>query len=147
VKRTELRRKTHLRSRSLTQKQGCNCVKKPKAKTQAWYRKRVIEQFMSRFRGLPCEICGRTDGTCGHHVISKQRCRAHIVTPENIVVLCQLHHRFSNDIAPHSFNSLAVGRFLEWLRTEKPWQYEWVKMHEHDSAKINWRELYENKGV
>lgn len=148
MKRTELRRKTPLKNRgnglrnrgNMTQKKGKKCVK---AKTQSWYCKQVIERFMAKFRGLPCEICGVTHGTCGHHVISKQRCPAHIITPENIVVLCICHHRFSNDIAPHSFNSLAVVRFMDWLKAEKPWQYEWVRLHEHDSKKINWKELYE----
>ena len=142
MKRSNLKRKTPLRSRSLTQKQGKKCVKKGKSKTPD-YKKEVKERFMSSFRGLPCEICGRQNGTCAHHVISQQRCPAHVLSVENIVVLCVSHHKFSNEIAPHSSNALAVCRFMEWLRDNKPEQYAWCKAHEHDSAKINWRELYE----
>jgi hypothetical protein len=139
MKRSELKRKTPLRSRSLTQKQGKKCGK---AKTQSWYRKHVIEQFMSKFRGLPCEICGKTENTCGHHVCSKQRTPAHIITPENIIVVCPSCHMFSNERSAHSSNALAVCRFMEWIRDNKPEQYEWCKAHENDSNKIDWRTLY-----
>lgn len=141
MKRTPLKRKIPLKNSGNALRNGS---KKAKAKSVSWYRKHVIEQFMSRFRGQPCEICGVTHGTCAHHVVSKQRNPGLILEPKNCVVLCCLHHRFSNDIAPHSFNSLAVGRFLEWLKTEKAWQYEWVKLHEHDTIKMNWKEIYES---
>ena len=135
MKRTPLKRKTGLARRS-----------KPKAKSNAWYRRKVIERFMARFRGRTCAICGTTQGTCGHHLVSKQRCPCHIVTPENIITLCPLHHMFSNEMAAHSKNSLAVQRFLSWLEINRPLQRDWMREHEHDSGKTRWRERYEAMG-
>lgn len=131
MKRTGIKRKTGLKRRS-----------KPRAKSNSWYRRKTIEIFMARFRGRPCAVCGTTQGTCGHHLISKQRCPCHIVTPQNIIELCPSHHMFSNDMAAHSKNSLAVQRFMNWLWSHHPEKHMWMAEHEHDSRKLRWKELY-----
>lgn len=117
--------------------------KKPKAKSSAWFKRKVVEAFMAQFRGKPCAVCGTTDRTCGHHILAKGSHPSHIVSPENIVVLCQLHHRWSNDMSPHSTNQLAVERFCQWLKEHFTWQYDWCKTHEWDKIEHDWKELYE----
>jgi len=37
---------------------------------------------------------------------------------------------FSNDIAPHSPNSMAVGRFNDWVRDNLPKHWEFMKKFE-----------------
>ena len=132
VKRSPLRRKAPLR-------------KKAKAKTNSWYKRQVVEQFMSEFRGLPCIICGSTLRTCGHHILAKGSHPAHIITPENIVVLCVFCHKFSNHMAPHSSNQFAVERFCQWMKENRAEQYAWCKAHEYDKMKHNWKEIYETQ--
>ena len=136
MRKTPLTRKTPLKRTGFAKK-------KPKAKTQSWYRKQVIERFMKPYRGKPCEICGTTHRTCAHHLISKRRCPAHLISDENIIVLCVNHHMMSNDMSAHSSNSLAVVRFMKWVMEHKPKQYAWMEAHEADSCKHRWKEIYE----
>lgn len=136
MKRTPLKRKTALRRTGIKRKPA-------KKRTPAWYRKQVIEHFMAQFRGQPCAICGITQRTCGHHLVSRRRCPSHIVSEQNIIVLCPLHHQFSNDIAPHSSNSLAVQRFLDWVEVNRPSQYWWMREHENDQIKVDYRSKWE----
>jgi hypothetical protein len=108
-----------------------------------YYRNKADELFMSQFRGQPCEVCGRSDGTVGHHVVPKSRSKALRYEKRNIVVLCQSHHMFSNEMAPHSTNQLAVERFVEWYKEAHPDDHEWLKEHEHDITKISYAEYWE----
>ena len=137
-----LQRRTPLK-RTGTLKRTPIRKKRKKANTNAWYRKKVIEHFMAQFRGQPCAICGKSERTCGHHLVSRRRCPSHIVSEQNIIVLCPLHHQFSNDIAPHSSNSLAVKRFLDWVAENRPEQYAWIEEHEHDQIKVDYRSRWE----
>jgi hypothetical protein len=112
-------------------------AKKPRTPSpdSSYYMKKADEAFMKPYRGLPCEICGKTSivrnereyTTVAHHVIPKSRGRAFRYEPMNVVVLCFVHHMYSNDMAPHSFNAVAVGRFWAWLARTKPEQMAWVE--------------------
>jgi len=86
------------------------------------------------FRGLPCVVCGTTYQTCGHHIIPKSRSLRHRHSTENIIPLCPSHHTFGGDLCAHSQSSLAVGRFLDWLKANLPKQYQWVQEHERDKC-------------
>jgi len=110
--------------------------------TSSWS-ERADDLFLAQFRGLPCEICGKTHSTvngvkirsCGHHKISKELCRAHRYNRRNIIVLCPLHHtRFTGHMSPHSKNSVEIGLFYEWLIINRPNEWKWVKCHYEDSA-------------
>jgi hypothetical protein len=91
--------------------------------------------FLARYRGRPCEICGRTKGrddghvisSCGHHLIFKGTCRKFRYEPMNIVILCPFHHsQFNSDLSPHSIvSTMAQQNFAEWVKKHKPEQYEW----------------------
>jgi len=99
--------------------------------------------FMKPYRGLPCEICGTTQGTVAHHILAKGSHPAHIITPENIIVLCPSHHIFSNHMAAHSKNSFAVERFTDWMKINKFDQYKWGREHEWDKKNYKWKQVYE----
>jgi len=109
-----------------------------------WCRK-CDDLFLSRYRRLPCEICGAQGGwdgkqkasSCGHHLIFKGSCRKHRYEPKNIVVLCPKHHsHYEKHISPHSIVSTdAQAAFEKWVHDNKPFQYEWWMEHQRDMDK------------
>jgi len=109
-----------------------------------YYRTKADGLFMKQFRGTHCEVCGSQDKTVGHHIVSKARSKALRYDMRNIIVLCPSHHKFSNDLAPHSSNQMACTRFVEWFKENKPAQYRWTKEHEHDQRKYNYKQACEN---
>lgn len=109
-----------------------------------YYRLKADKIFMSQFHGLPCEVCGKTEGTAGHHVVGKRRSRALKYDKRNIVVLCQGHHTFSNDMAPHSTNQMAVVRFGEWFKIAFPDRHQWIQENEYITRKYTFKQACEN---
>jgi len=123
-------------------------AKAKKKGTVAWFKEKVVDAFMNSYRGLPCEVCGTTYGTCGHHYVGKGYCPRHIVTPENIIVLCIPHHGpYGKKMNPHSGCPSLYHEFEAWVKVHKPDLFEWGKAHENDTSltmgKIPWKELYE----
>lgn len=108
------------------------------------YRKIADDLFMSRYRGLPCEVCGKTEGTCFHHVVSKARSKALRYDHRNGVVLCRAHHKMSNEMAPHSTNQMAVERFVEWFKTTFPDRHKWIKDNEFVERRYTYKQAVEN---
>jgi uncharacterized CHY-type Zn-finger protein len=117
--------------------------------------------FLARYRGKPCEICGKTSGyensqkvsSCGHHLIFKGVCRQFRYEPMNIVVLCPMHHSHYNPTcSPHSImNTQAQKAFADWVRLNKPDQYKWWVDHQKQANKPfdkswTYREMYERLG-
>ena len=117
--------------------------------------------FLARYRGKPCEICGRVSGhenakvvsSCGHHLIFKGVCRKYRYEPRNIVVLCPIHHSHYNPTcSPHSImNTQAQKAFADWVKEHKPKQYEWWQEHQPEAHKPfdkswTYREMYEQLG-
>ena len=109
-----------------------------------YYRTKADGEFMPQFRGQPCAICGKTHATCGHHLIGKGRSKALRYDINNILVLCQEHHTFGMEMAPHSTNHMAVSRFHDWFKENKPDQYVWIEMHEHIQRKYSYKSAWEN---
>ena len=118
--------------------------KKTKSPNHSSYMKKADELFMKPFRGCRCEICQSTKGTVAHHIVSKSRSKALRYDSRNIVILCPSHHMFSNEMAPHSTNTLAVERFIKWFKKTKKHQYAWIKEHERDQRKYNYKQAVEN---
>ena len=119
-----------------------------KAKTVKAMKKIVIERFMAKYRGQPCEVCGTTYKTCGHHFCGRGTSPRHIVTPENIIVLCLRHHGpYGKSMNPHSGDPFLVHEFQEWVKRNKPELVEWAFVHHNETSldigKIPWKELYE----
>lgn len=109
--------------------------------------------FLARFRGKPCEICGRTvvmgNRSCGHHLAEKGMHREHRYNPDLIVVLCTEHHsRFSRNLSPHADDTAAQARFSKWLEDNKPEQ--WGKLLDVDSKPFDhswkYRDMYVTLG-
>ena len=117
---------------------------KSKSPNDKYYRNKADEIFMSQFRGKPCEVCGTTNATVGHHNVNKARSKALRYDKRNITVLCPKHHCYGNDIAPHSSNPMAVNRYFDWLNKENPAQYDWLMANEKIERKYNYRDALEN---
>ena len=117
-------------------------VKKPA--NHKSYRTKCDEIFMKPYRGLPCEICGSTKGTCFHHNIGKNISKALRFDPKCGTVLCPSHHKFSNEIAPHSTSVFAVGAYRDWFRENRPEQYKWLEENKYIERKYNYRDALEN---
>ena len=109
-----------------------------------YYRNKADELFMSPYRGTPCEVCGSAKGTVAHHNVSKARSKALRYDKRNITVLCQAHHKFSNDLAPHASNPLAVDRYFDWLKENRAEQYAWIKINERIQRKYSYKDALEN---
>ena len=113
--------------------------KKKNPRSKYWQNKADAE--LSRVAKGPCAICG-ADG-CGHHLIS----RSHKIFRHdlrNIITLCPVHHRFSNELAPRSTNALAVTAFVEWVKENRPDQYEFWQKNQHVTGIPNYKEAYEH---
>lgn len=122
--------------------------KKQRDPFSRYWKIRAVEAFMKSYRGQQCEVCAslgkvNTYGTVAHHLIPKGRTPCHIITPENIVVLCVAHHRMGNDICAHSGSMFVVNRFIEWMKRNKPVQYIWAGQHQWDTGKVDWKARYE----
>jgi len=114
----------------------------------SYWRNQAEELFMARYRGLPCQVCTthgitNTKKTHGHHLIPKGRCVFHLMTPQNILILCPSHHLLSKDIAAHSMSILVIDRFMEWMKEHFPERVEWIKEHEWDSGRVNYKEAFD----
>jgi hypothetical protein len=117
---------------------------KTKSPNDKSYRVKADSIFMAPYRGLPCAVCGTTKGTVGHHNVNKARSKALRYDKRNITVLCQSHHKFSNDIAPHSSNPMAVDRYFGWLSSHYLSKYNWLKENEHIQRKYSYKQAWEN---
>jgi ribosomal protein S14 len=77
-----------------------------------------------------CEICGRKTGLNAHHLIARTRLRfRHDLS--NGILLCSRCHNFDSNVSPH-VDSFSGERFLEWLRINRPGQYEWYQENKED---------------
>lgn len=116
--------------------------KKPKLQTpnsKAWLRKAdaawgawVHARYDRCAVGVGC--AGRLEA---HHLISRAiRCTRH--APENGILLCSLHHKFSNRLSPHG----APLQFAAWLQEHQPETWAWVQAHKWASGKPDYESAY-----
>jgi len=120
-------------------------------KPQLYWRNKADKEVSKYYRGLPCKVCGSTYMTCGHHIVHRSVAyyRHH---PSNLIPLCPKHHKFSNELAAHSSNPLAVQAFLDWLKEHYVVGYECLldyKKHlgekvDYEQQYLEWREINEN---
>jgi len=150
VKRSPIKRKSQLKPSKKPMKRKPIRKKRKKKGTPGWYKQKVYRMVMDEFKGQPCAICGTTEGTAGHHILPKGSTPYHIATRENLIPLCQNHHRYNREICPHSSDPFVVDAFLLWLMDNRPDQYDWTVEHRRDTAakcgKIDWRARYEELG-
>ena len=119
-------------------------MKKINPPNHSSYMKKADGLFMKQFRGKPCEVCGSTQGTVGHHIVSRARSKALRYDLHNIIVLCMGHHKFSMEMAPHSPSQVVVERFINWFKENKPEQWAWTREHERDVRKYSFKQACEN---
>jgi hypothetical protein len=147
VKRTPIKRKTPLKRGGRIKPKPMSALAKRKANPYSKYwQKKAMGLFMASFRGLPCEVCGTKQGTCAHHLLSQGSHPKYKLEPKNITVLCPSCHKYSNELAAHSKNVLAVERFMEWLRYNKPEQGKWLDQAEleyKDLDRVDYKQIYE----
>ncbi len=118
-------------------------AERKKNKNSAYWVNKCKDIFMVQGRGQACEVCGRTDGSVFHHIVSQSRSKLLRFDLMNVVVLCPEHHTMGNSLAPHSTNSLAVGRYIDWLRETNPDKVEYCEQREHEKCFKSYREIYE----
>ena len=81
------------------------------------------------------DCCGKLEA---HHLISRSigitRHRK-----ENIIMLCSLHHKYSNELSPHKG---PIG-FAQWLRKNREEQFNWVLDNKWVGGKPDYKKAYE----
>jgi len=117
---------------------------KKKTANDKSYHAKAKTLFMPQFRGEPCAVCGSTQGTVGHHIVSQARSKALKFDKRNIIVLCPSHHKFGMDMAPHSPSQVVVERFIDWFKENRPEQWQWTRDHEHDQRKYSYKQAVDN---
>jgi hypothetical protein len=121
-----------------------NLKEKKKSPNSKYWRDKADKEVTKYYTGRPCTICGTTYQTCGHHLVERSLSAFLRHNPLNIVALCTKHHKFSNDMAAHSKNPLAVKAFIEWIRDNKPESYKLLETYKQFRAeKYSYRENYE----
>ena len=126
-------------------------LKERKANSNSTYwRDKADVVFMAKFVGQPCEICSslgitNTYRTCGHHVVEKSISAYFRHIEQNMVVACESHHLFSNELAFHSKNLLAANAALDWLRECRPDALECLevfKLPKYRGAKVDYEAVF-----
>jgi hypothetical protein len=118
--------------------------KKKDMPNSKYWQNKCKDYFMSQGRGKPCQVCGTTEGTCFHHIVSQSRSKLLKFDLMNVVVLCPTHHTMGNDLAPHSTNTLAVSRFVDWLRENEPEKVAYCEAMEHVKTRKTYKDMYED---
>ena len=116
-------------------------IKKDKPNSTYW-RTKADTVFMAPAHDMPCSVCEAVEGIVYHHIIEKSRCRAMRYNLMNVIPLCQNHHCFSNELAPHSNKSIAVKRWWDWLKESHLANYVYCKDNEHEKCKYTYRDKY-----
>ena len=63
------------------------------------------------------------------------------IEPQNLIPLCLTHHKWSDEVAPHSMNVLAVSRFRDWVAEHRPKQFGWWAANEHSKNTLTAAQL------
>ena len=139
-RKTGLKRSTKRIKRSPIKKKP---KKKSKAKGSKYWRNKADKEITRLLTGQPCKICGVTYKTCGHHLIPKSRCAIHRHTLENLYPLCRAHHMYGQVIAAHSQSAMVMQRFINWMEDHDPERLQWMREHEFDKGKPDYKVRYE----
>ncbi|MHA1816688.1 MAG: HNH endonuclease signature motif containing protein [Candidatus Heimdallarchaeaceae archaeon] len=118
-------------------------AERKKLPNSKYWQNKCKEIFMTQAHGKPCQVCGTTESTCYHHIVSQSRSKLLKFDLMNVVVLCPSHHTMGNDLAPHSTNTLAIGRFVDWLRENEPEKVSYCEEMEHVKTRKTYRDIYE----
>jgi 5-methylcytosine-specific restriction endonuclease McrA len=100
---------------------------------------RLMFELATLLYGKKCEVCGKSSKLLVHHFIPREKCKALIYNPLNLIILCSSCH-FDLHIRQ---NSLIAGKIVEkrgisWLKKLNE-IYEKVKKEKRKSE-IRWLE-------
>jgi len=114
-----------------------------KKRNGKYYKKKCDALITKYFKGKPCVVCNSTYLTCGHHLIPRGHSLYRHDWRNNIVPVCVSHHKYSNEIAAHSANALAVQKFVQFIKRNFPKKYKFWFAHQHDIGyTLDWEERY-----
>jgi hypothetical protein len=68
-----------------------------------------------------CAICGSVEYVQAHHLIPREM-YSHRHVPQNGIMLCASHHKYSFEISPHK----APVAFFRWMQTNRSELTTWV---------------------
>ena len=107
-----------------------------------YWKDKADEAWAQEIRAVgKCEYCGRQSGLNAHHIIARIRLRfRHDLS--NGCCLCSSCHAFDSAISPH-IDSFSAENFLNWLKEERPGQFQWYEDNKHDKRQPEWS--YRNK--
>lgn len=90
------------------------------AKKERSLKRRAWKELSAKTRAErgACEICGATDRLVVHHILWRRTRKDLVLEPNNLICLCAKQH-----FVLHRGHEV---EFLEWLRRNKPEQFEWV---------------------
>ena len=126
--------------------------KKKKKEPLPKIKRKILKLWSEKVRsstGNRCAICGMQAGDYyngvkqkidAHHIEEKTTCANLRYDPLNGIPLCVRHHKWGKD-AVH--NSLIF--FADWLKENRPLQYEYVKNNRKKIIDLNNREVLEEK--
>jgi hypothetical protein len=88
-------------------------------------------------------VCAVDNGHCkgrleAHHLLSRSR----VLTrndPDNAIVLCSYHHKFSTKLSPHG----APIQFTQFLQKNYPHMIDYVNQHKNDMGAHDYKRDYE----
>ena len=117
---------------------------KKKNPNSTYWKKKADEAWASEIKKVGrCEKCGRNTSLNAHHIIGRTRLKfRHDLS--NGVCICSYCHNFDPNFSPHC-DSYGGEKFLEWLRTERPGQFQWYEDHKDDKRQKEktYQECYE----
>lgn len=109
-----------------------------------YWRKKADKAVTDYYKGKPCVICKSTYRTCGHHIVERSLSAYCRHLEDNIIPLCESHHKWSNEIAAHSRYLPAVVAFKDWLKENLPMSYQLLlEYKKYTGIKVNYRKRYE----
>lgn len=124
---------------------------KKRSPNSTHYRAKSDNLFMIQFRGQPCEVCGITEGSCGHHYVSKGRSKPLRYDIRNIIILCPGHHNHGKKdhitgavIGAHSTSSRDQERFIDWFKATHPDRHQWIVENERIERRYTFKDAVEN---
>lgn len=110
---------------------------------------RLVSQICRDRADHTCEVCGMKKGDIyngkpqrveAHHLFSRSIKNSPMKWDmNNLICLCTLHHK----TGPQSAHKNPIW-FGEWLRTNKPEQYQYVLDHYEDEVNLNSRSVLED---
>lgn len=119
-----------------------NLAQKKAAKNSTYWRDKCDREITRLSKGVPCIVCGTTYNTCYHHMIPRSRTAYHRHNLDNLISLCQKHHRGGGDMCPHGDSMIVIDRFNAWMKENEPERWQWAQDHENDIIENGFRSDY-----